>query len=377
MLNFHPLKVTAVERVAEDATSVTVEIPSTLREAYAFHAGQYVTVRRMLEGREERRTYSIVTAPGGASLKLGIRHQSHGRMSGELASRLRAGDLLDVGTPMHRFRTAVSAERRNSYVAFAAGSGITPVLSLATDILAREPHSRFTLIYGNRSISRTMFLEETLALKNRYIDRFAAHFVMSREPQQAEWLNGRIDGRKVQELARHLAEVAAADEYFVCGPGDMVDELRNAIKELNGSAPIRFERFAAAAPRAADNGAAGMPAAPREGAAPSAAAPLTRSAPAPQEVLATVSVTMDGRRRSFPMAPGDASVLDAAERAGLDLPFSCRSGICATCRARITEGAAVMTHNIALEPWETDAGFVLCCQARPTTATLEVSYDQK
>jgi len=273
MLNFHPLKVTAVERAAEDAACVTVEIPAALRDAYAFHAGQYVTVRRMIEGREERRTYSIVTAPGGASLKLGIRHQSHGRMSGELASRLRAGDLLDVGTPMGRFRTAVSAERRHSYVAFAAGSGITPVLSLATDILAREPHSRFTLIYGNRSISRTMFLEETLALKNRYIDRFAAHFVMSREPQQAEWLNGRIDGRKVQELARHLAEVAAADEYFVCGPGDMVDELRNAIKELNGSAPIRFERFAAAAPRAADNGAADMPAAPREGAAPSAAIP--------------------------------------------------------------------------------------------------------
>jgi ring-1,2-phenylacetyl-CoA epoxidase subunit PaaE len=377
MLNFHPLKITAVERVAEDAACVTVEIPVALRDAYAFHAGQYVTVRRMIEGREERRTYSIVTAPGGASLKLGIRHQSHGRMSGELASRLRAGDLLDVGTPMGRFRTAVSAERRHSYVAFAAGSGITPVLSLATDILAREPHSRFTLIYGNRSISRTMFLEETLALKNRYIDRFAAHFVMSREPQQAEWLNGRIDGRKVQELSRHLAEVAAADEYFVCGPGDMVDELRNAIKELNGSAPIRFERFAAAAPRAADNGAAGMPAAPWEGAAPSAAAPLARSAPAPQEVLATVSVTMDGRRRSFPMAAGDASVLDAAERAGLDLPFSCRSGICATCRARITEGAAVMTHNIALEPWETAAGFVLCCQARPTTASLEISFDHK
>jgi len=366
MLNFHPLKVTAVERVAEDATSVTVEIPSTLREAFAFHAGQYVTVRRTIEGREERRTYSIVTAPGGGELKLGIRHQTRGRMSGELAAKLRPGDLLDVGTPMGRFRTAISAERRHSYVAFAAGSGITPVLSLATDILAREPHSRFTLIYGNRSISRTMFLEETLALKNRYIDRFAAHFVMSREPQQTEWLNGRIDGRKVRELARHMAEVSTADEYFVCGPGDMVDELRNAIKELNGNAPIRFERFATAAPRPSESGAEGSP-----------AAAVPQGAPGPQEVLATISVTLDGRRRTFPMAPGDVSVLDAAERAGLDLPFSCRSGICATCRARITDGAAVMTHNIALEPWETDAGFVLCCQARPTTATLEISYDHK
>jgi ring-1,2-phenylacetyl-CoA epoxidase subunit PaaE len=360
MLSFHPLKVISVERVAEDAACVTVEIPSALRDAFAFHAGQYVTVRRMIDEREERRTYSIVTAPGGGALKLGVRLQPGGRMSAELATKLRPGDLLDVGTPMGRFRTSISAEREHGYVAFAAGSGITPVLSLATDILAREPRSRFTLIYGNRSISRTMFLEETLALKNRYIERFSAHFVMSREPQQTEWLNGRIDGRKVQELARHMVEVSTANEYLICGPGDMVDEVRNAVKALNGDAPIRFERFAAAAPRPAAN-----------------LAKDNHSEPAPQEVLATISVVMDGRRRSFPMAPGDASVLDAAERAGLALPFSCRSGICATCRTRITAGAAVMTHNIALEPWEIDAGFVLCCQARPTTDTLEINYDHK
>jgi ring-1,2-phenylacetyl-CoA epoxidase subunit PaaE len=359
MPNFHPLKVTSVERVAEDAACVTMEIPSALRDVFAFHAGQYVTVRRTIEDREERRTYSIVTAPGGGMLKLGIRLQFGGRMSGELATHLRPGDLLDVGAPMGRFRTAINAEREHSYMAFAAGSGITPILSLVTDILAREPRSRVTLIYGNRSISRTMFLEETLALKNRHIERFSVHFVMSREPQQTAWLNGRIDGPKVRELARHMVEVSAADEYLICGPGDMVDEVRGAIKALNGDAPIRFERFATAAPR------------PVETARESA------STPVPQEVLATISVVMDGRRRSFPMAPNDASVLDAAERAGLELPFSCRSGICATCRARITAGAAVMTHNIALEPWETDAGFVLCCQARPTTATLDISYDHK
>jgi ring-1,2-phenylacetyl-CoA epoxidase subunit PaaE len=360
MLEFHPLKVTAVERVAEDAACVTLEIPSALREAFAFHAGQYVTVRRMIDEREERRTYSIVTPPGRGALKLGIRRQLGGRMSGELATALRAGDMLDVGTPMGRFRTAVSAAREHSYVAFAAGSGITPILSLATDILAREPRSRFTLIYGNRSVSRTMFLEETLALKNRYMERFSAHFVMSREPQQTEWLNGRIDGSKVRELAQHMVEIASADEYLICGPGDMVDEVRNAIRALNANAPIRFERFAAGTPR------------------PTGELVMANSpAPAPQDVMATISVVMDGRRRSFPMAATDASVLEAAERAGLALPFSCRSGICATCRARITDGAAVMTHNIALEPWETDLGFVLCCQARPTTATLEVSYDHK
>jgi ring-1,2-phenylacetyl-CoA epoxidase subunit PaaE len=359
-LSFHPLKVTSVERVADDATCVTLSVPASLREAFAHHAGQYVTVRRAINERDELRTYSIVTAPGGNALKLGIRMQTGGRVSGDIAANLRAGDTLDVGAPMGRFRTAIDPGRRFSYVAFAAGSGITPILSLATDILAREPHSRFTLIYGNRSVSRTMFLEETLALKNRYLNRVSLHFVMSREPQQTELLNGRIDAKKVADLANHIAEISTADEYLICGPGDMVDEVRNALKALNGAAAIRFERFAAANSR-----------------------PLeilikeNQATAAPQEVLAMISVVMDGRRRSFPMAPGDPSVLDAAERAGLELPFSCRSGICATCRTRITDGAAVMAHNIALEPWEIEAGFVLCCQARPTTPTLEISYDQK
>jgi ring-1,2-phenylacetyl-CoA epoxidase subunit PaaE len=358
-LNFHPLKVISVERVADDATCVTVDIPAALREAFTHHAGQYVTVRRNIGERQELRTYSIVTPPGGSALKLGVRVQTGGRVSGDIAANLRAGDMLEVGTPMGRFRTAIDPKRRFSYVAFAAGSGITPILSLASDILAKEPHSRFTLFYGNRSISRTMFLEETLALKNRYLDRVSLHFVMSREPQQTEFLNGRIDAGKVAELARHIPEISTADEYLICGPGNMVDDVRNALKALNGSATTRFERFATANSQ------------------PLEIIVKQGDAPAPREVLATISVVMDGRRRSFPMAPSDPSVLDAAERAGLELPFSCRSGICATCRTRITEGAAVMTHNIALEPWEIEAGFVLCCQARPTTPTLEISYDQK
>jgi ring-1,2-phenylacetyl-CoA epoxidase subunit PaaE len=358
-LSFHPLKVTRVERVAEDATCVTVEIPAPLRETFAHHAGQYVTVRRTINDRDERRTYSIVTAPGGSALKLGVRMQTGGLMSGDLATNLRPGDLLDVGTPMGRFRTSIDPQRQFSYVAFAAGSGITPILSLAADILAREPRSHFTLIYGNRSISRTMFLEETLALKNRYIDRLSLHFVMSREPQHTELLNGRIDAKKVAELAQQLAEISSADEYLICGPGDMVDEVRNAVKALNGDAPVRFERFATMSSR------------------PLEIFTKQIDAAVPQEVLATITVTMDGRRRSFPMSPSDPSVLDAAERAGLELPFSCRSGICATCRTKITAGAAVMTHNIALERWEIDAGFVLCCQARPITPSLEINYDQK
>jgi ring-1,2-phenylacetyl-CoA epoxidase subunit PaaE len=358
MSAFYPLTVASVEKVADDAVCITLRVPPALKEVFAFHAGQYVPLRRTVDGREERRTYSIVTAPGGALLKLGVRVQPNGRMSAELGGSLRAGESLEVGSPTGRFRTHIDPKRALSYVAFAAGSGITPVLSVAADVLSREPASRFTLIYGNRSMSRTMFLEDILALKNRFLDRFAVHFVMSREPQQTALLNGRIDGAKVHELARRLDGIAAADEYFVCGPGSMVEEVRAALADINAAAPVRCERFAAAAPLGATS-------------------PAVETAVIAEELLATIAVTMDGRRRTFPMAPGDQSVLDAAERAGMELPFSCRSGICATCRVRVVEGAVVMTHNIALAPWEVDAGFVLCCQARPTSGTLELSYDEK
>ena len=359
MLTFHPLEVTAVDRIAEDAVCVRLALPQALRGHFKHDAGQYVTLRRVIDGREERRTYSIVTPPGAAELRIGVREQTGGRMSRDLATRLSPGERLEVGTPMGRFRTAVDASRARSYVAFAAGSGITPVLSLAADILAREPASRFTLIYGNRSMSRTMFLEDTLALKNRHLGRFSVYFVMSREPQQAALLNGRIDAEKVEALAAQFADIARADEYFVCGPGDMVDAVRGALQRLNPNAPVRFERFAAATSPAARTAAANAAELP------------------PGEVLAQISVVMDGRRRSFPMAPTDASVLAAAERAGLDLPFSCRAGICATCRTKLKSGQAVMAHNIALEPWEVAAGFILCCQARPLTASLELTYDEK
>ncbi|HTV97074.1 MAG TPA: 2Fe-2S iron-sulfur cluster-binding protein [Steroidobacteraceae bacterium] len=364
MLVFHPLEVLAVDPIAQDAVCLRLAIPRSLREQFKHHAGQYVSVRRMIDGREERRTYSIVTAPGAAELRIGVRQQYGGRMSQALA-RLVRGDELDVGAPpAGRFRASSGSERGRVHVAFAAGSGITPVLSLAADILERQPQSRFTLIYGNRSMARTMFLEDTLALKNRHLGRFSVYFVMSREPQHAPLLNGRIDAAKVEALAARIAEVGEADEYFVCGPGGMADEVRGAIGRLNPRAPVRAERFTAAAPAAAaidlpESGAAAGPELPAG------------------EVLSEVCVVMDGRRRSFAMSPADGSVLEAAERAGLELPFSCRAGICATCRTKVKAGGATMRHNIALAPWEIEAGFILCCQARPLTPSLELSYDEK
>jgi ring-1,2-phenylacetyl-CoA epoxidase subunit PaaE len=398
-MNFHALKVVSVERIAEDAVCLTMAVPESIRREFTHQAGQYVSVRRSIDGRQELRTYSIVSAPGCAEIRLGVREQAGGRMSRELATQLRPGDTLEVGPPLGRFRTSVDPARARSYVAFASGSGITPVLSLAEDILTRESGSRFTLLYGNRSTARTMFLEDTLALKNRHLGRFSVHFVMSREPQHTALLNGRIDAAKVEALSQEIAGVAAADEYFVCGPGEMVEEVREVLKRINPQAPVRIERFAAAGGQAARpvNGGAesrgpsdaaskghpvgGPGGGSTDGAARRAADGALRGAAAADaeagELLAMVSVTMDGRRRTFPMAAHDASVLDAAERAGLELPFSCRAGICATCRTRVKSGHVEMTHNIALERWELEAGFVLCCQARPTTPTLEISYDEK
>jgi len=358
MFKFRALNVASVTRIAEDAVCIALEVPEAFAADFTFHAGQYVTVRRRIGARDERRTYSIVNAPGEKGLRLGVRVHPNGAMSRHLATEIQAGEPLEIGTPLGQFRTAIDPRRSRTYTAFAAGSGITPVLSMAAEILAREPHSRFTLFYGNRSIERTMFLEDIMALKSRHMHRFAAHFIMSREPQHSAWLNGRIDGGKVRELARCLPEIAAADEYLVCGPGEMVDEVRGVLEELNAAAPIRFERFAMSGAKPMEILTKGD----------------TRTA---DEVLAMISVTMDGRRRTFPMSPNDSSVLNAAERAGIELPFSCRAGICATCRTRVTDGAAVMKHNIGLERWEVDAGFVLCCQARPTTPTLAISYDEK
>jgi ring-1,2-phenylacetyl-CoA epoxidase subunit PaaE len=377
-VRFHPLSVVQVERAAEDAVCVSLRVPAELRAEFDFHAGQYLTVRRPIEGRNEQRTYSIVSPPGSALLKIGVRAQHGGRMSQELAHRVRPGDVLEVGTPLGRFRTSVDAARVRSYVALAAGSGITPVLSLATHLLEREPGSRFLLIYGNRTTASTMFLEETLALKNRFLGRFSVYFIMSREPQEAALMNGRIDREKIEALAVRIPDLARADEYFLCGPAGMVESVKPALAAMNPDAPVRIERFGAAPVAGAVTPVGTAADLDSARSATPASAPSTPSAaPEPSLPLARVEILMDGRRRSFTMSAEDESVLVAAERAGLHLPFSCRSGICATCRARITQGAAVMRHNIALEPWEVEAGFVLCCQARPTTPTLDLSYDEK
>jgi ring-1,2-phenylacetyl-CoA epoxidase subunit PaaE len=360
MLRFHPLVVARRAEVADDAISMTFALPAGLTEAFRFRAGQHVVVRREIGGREERRTYSIVNPEGEDSLTIGVRLQAGGRMSAELARAAVPGERIEVMTPNGSFHADPAGAGRR-FAAFAAGSGITPVLSIAATALARDPDSRFQLWYGNTDRARTMFLDEVLALKDRYLTRFAVAFVMSREPQDVDWFNGRIDAAKVREFARHDLGVADVDEFFVCGPGSMGEDVPGALAALGARGRMHVEHFTPVGPGSAAIGAAAAAAKP-------AAVPATADA--------TITIVMDGRRRRFSMARGREVILDAGEAAGLDLPFSCRAGVCSTCRAKLVSGSAEMEHNVALEDWEVEAGYILCCQARPTSAALEISYDE-
>lgn len=366
MLKFHPLTVLQVAPDAEDAVAISLDAPAQLREDYRGCAGQHVVVRASIDGEELRRTYSLVNAPGEWPLRIVPRVHAAGRVSRWLAEQLHPGATLDVLPPNGSF-TPRGAVTGGGYVAFAAGCGITPVLAVTRALLAGGA-ARVVLFYGNSGGARTMCLEELQALKDRYLARLALHFVMSREPQEVELYNGRIDAARVRQFAAALFAVAEVREFFVCGPGDMIEQVSTALHELGvEAARIHSEHFTTATTEAAG---AAEPA--RAAATPAA----TTAAPA-DEALTEVSVLMDGRRRTFSMQRAAETVLDAAARAGVELPFSCRAGVCSTCRTKVIRGEVTMAQNYALEDWELEQGYVLACQSRPRTAVLELDYDEK
>jgi ring-1,2-phenylacetyl-CoA epoxidase subunit PaaE len=354
-LNFHPLRISSRVAVATDAVCLTLTVPEALRSEYHFSPGQHVALRAMLGGKEVRRTYSILNGAPVGELRLGVRVQPRGGLSNYLAHQAQVGDTIEALGPTGRFIYPESTRSDRYCLALAAGSGITPILSIVTAMLERDAASSVVLFYANRTVAHTMFAEDLLALKNRYLHRLAVHFIMSREPQDMEIFNGRLNGAKLTEFAGKLFDPNAVDEVFVCGPGDMVTSCRDALTALGVRVPIHFERFTTAASAAVTRTEAG------------AAAGHT----------ATVTVIQDGRRRQFTMTADDSSVLAAAERAGLDLPFSCRAGVCSTCRVKLVKGSVTLQHNVALEDWELAAGYILACQAQPTEPELELSYDEK
>jgi ring-1,2-phenylacetyl-CoA epoxidase subunit PaaE len=365
MLKFHALKVLQISPDAEDAVQIALEVPAALREEYRGSPGQHVVVRVMSEGEELRRTYSLVSAPAELPLRIAPRVHPSGRMSRHLAEQLSSGESLDVLPPNGSFTPRSAAATGGTYVAFAAGCGITPVLSVVRALLAGGA-ARVLLFYGNTGTSRTMCLEELLALKDRHLEQLALHFVMSREPQEVELYNGRLDAARVRQFAATLFDPAAVREFFVCGPGDMIEQVSATLRDLGvEAARLHAEHFTLAT---AEPGAA------RAAAVAPSAAPAAVTPPAGE---AEVTVLMDGRRRTFTMKVEGETVLEGAARAGIELPFSCRAGVCSTCRTKVVKGEVTLAQNYALEDWELEQGYVLACQSHVKRWPLELDYDEK
>jgi len=360
-IHFHPLTVRRVTTDAAGSAAFTLGVSEELRGAFEFQPGQFVTLRASVDGEETRRSYSICSPRSryvqSAELDIGIKAVEGGTFSAWALARLRPGMTIDVMPPDGRFTPRIAGARHR--VGFAAGSGITPMLSIIASTLEAESDSQFTLVYGNRRVSTIMFNEALQDLKDRYPARLSLIHLFSRQAQELELLNGRIDEAKVAELLRSVIPADSIDEAFLCGPEGMIESTQRALLAAGVAAErIHTERFFAVGQPSPV-----PPAKPRG--ATSAVSPAHR-----------LEIVLDGKTHHLAIGDDD-KVLDAALEAGLDLPYSCRGGVCCTCRARVLEGKVQMEKNFTLEQWEIDKGFVLTCQSRPLTAKLVVSYDER
>ncbi len=358
-MHFHSLQIKEVKQETEDAVSITFLVPPELRDTFDFKQGQYLTIRKTLGGEEQRRNYSICSAPADGALKIGVKKVEGGLFSTYANEVLKRGDYLEVMPPMGKFHTALNPENKKNYLAFAAGSGITPMLSIIKTTLHTEPHSSFTLVYGNRTKNSILFKEELEALKDKYINRFRMYHILSREQSDAEINYGRIDAAKCALLFDKLIDVQKLDEVFLCGPEEMIFSVKDFLTGTGfPTAHIHFELFTIPGQKASQ--------------VKTEKAPVNDAGP-----TSNVSVKLDGIQFDFDLSYEGQSVLDAALKRGADLPYACKGGVCCTCKAKLLEGAVVMDENWGLEPEEVAAGFILTCQAHPTTERIVVDFDVK
>lgn len=354
-LEFHPLRISEVSPLTEDAVTVTFDVPPELDQVFRFLPGQHVTLRASIEGQDVRRSYSICSNANEGKLRVGIKRLPGGLFSNWATSTLRAGDLLEVMSPVGEFCIEPRSEAPAHRVAIAAGSGITPVISLISTTLEVEPGSSWTLLYGNRTANSVMFLEELEGLKDRYPDRFQLFHILSREGSDIPFLSGRIDADKITTVHDRLLGGLAAEGWYLCGPFDMVTTGRSTLIGLGIDAgAIHDELFFAGPPD------------------PTAPPPE----PAAGEGSVELTVILDGRAVETRMRP-ETSILDAALRVRSELPFSCKGGMCATCKGRIEEGEVRMDKNYALIDSEVESGYVLTCQSHPLTDRVVVRYDHR
>jgi len=358
--HFHALTIAAVTPDTDVAVRVRLAITDDLRDAFAYRPGQHLTLRRTIAGTEHRRTYSICSGPGERDLTITVKRIPGGLVSGHINDTFKAGDVVDVMAPSGRFVLPQSDGRPRTCLAVAAGSGITPVIAMIRHLLDGEPSSRFVLLFGNRDVGSILFRENLEDLKDRHLDRLVVAHVLSRGDGEAEvpLLAGRIDAAKIAALVPRLVDPAEIAHAFLCGPGSMAKEAMNALQGLGVPRErIHFEFFV--------RGAEPVVQRPE----PAASTPAATA-----EAVTEAVLVIDGVRHRIEMRPGEA-IIDAAIRSGVNAPYSCKGGMCCTCRAKLLEGEADMQQNYSLEPWEIERGYILTCQSVPRTARVVVDYD--
>ena len=352
---FHPLRVADVERLTDDAVAITFDVPAELRGAYAFTQGQHLTLRTTIDGQEVRRNYSICAPATSGRLRVAVKRLPGGAFSAFAHEVLRPGAVVDVMTPTGRFHVALDPTQARHYCAVAAGSGITPVLSILATTLEVEPASHFTLVYGNRTSESVMFLEDLHDLKDRFLERLQVLHVLSREQQESELLRGRLDRPKLERLLSTLLPPQEVDEWFLCGPYAMVSQARETLAESGvDPAHVHMELFHVEGET------------PRERAADAAIDAAGQS---------SVTAMLDGRSTTFALGRSGQRILDALLQVRADAPYACKGGVCGTCRAKVVDGEVDMERNYALEDDELAAGFVLTCQSHPRSDTVTLDYD--
>ncbi|MBS1895539.1 MAG: phenylacetate-CoA oxygenase/reductase subunit PaaK [Actinobacteria bacterium] len=349
-MDFHELAVAAVEELTPESVAISFEIPAELRDEFEFVPGQHLILER--EG--ARRTYSICSEAGSGEVRIAVKLLPGGAFSTWANESLAAGDRLAVAAPTGGFAVATDPANRKRYAAIAAGSGITPIVSMASSVLAAEPRSRFVLVYGNRTSATTMFLEELQDLKNLHPERFELINVFSREPQAVELFSGRLDHERLGRVIDGLVGVEDVDEWLLCGPLGLIETAGEVLDERGVDlSNVHREVFHA-----------------------DAAAVSSAPVGADDENAASVQIRLDGRESTLPVLRDGAPILDAVLRARADAPYACRGGVCGTCRARVLEGEVRMDIQYALEPAEVEAGYVLACQAHPLSARVVLDFDQ-
>lgn len=357
-MRFYPIKVKDIRNITADAVVISFEIPENIVSEFQFIAGQYLNIRIQINGQLQTRSYSICSSPNESEFCIAVKRLSNGVCSNYINDQLQVGELVELAVPMGKFKHIPDVLATNHYTAFAAGSGITPIISIIKTVLAQEPNSSFTLVYGNRNRKSIIFKEALEALKDKYLHRFSVIHILSREKTDAELNFGRIDQVKLEQLIKHHLHLNQVDAFFLCGPEAMVASIRAALAEQKvDSKKIHFELFTTVQ---------------KSSTTLETTKQLISDGPTSE-----VQVILDGITFDFPLAANGPSILDAAMAQGADLPFSCKSGVCCTCKARLLEGEVEMDVVYGLEPDEIDRGFILTCQSHPRSAKLVVDFDSK